>query len=76
MNTLRRKEIQKIITTLETIQTGIENLQEEEQDALDNLPEGIQESDRGDKMQTAISNLEDTAASITEAIEFLTEAAD
>ena len=41
MNNARRKEIEKITADLEAIKERIEALQEEEQDAFDNLPESI-----------------------------------
>ena len=64
MNNARRKEIEKITADLEAIKERIEALQEEEQDAFDNLPESIQYGERGDKMQSAIDNLEYAADNI------------
>lgn len=54
MNNARRKEIEKITADLEAIKERIEALQEEEQDAFDNLPESIQYGERGDKMQSTL----------------------
>lgn len=68
MNKERRNQISKIITSLETLRYEIENLREDEQEAFDNLPEGIQCSDRGEAMEAAASELDDAYNSIDEAI--------
>lgn len=59
MNNDRRNRIRKLISQLEDIQNEIENILSEEQEAFDNMPEGFQESERGEKMQAAINYLED-----------------
>ena len=64
MNNARRKEIEKRTSALDAIKERIEALQEEEQDAFDNLPESIHYGERGDKMQSAIDNLEYAADNI------------
>ena len=38
----------------------LEEVRDEEQDAFDNMPEGLQDSERGDLMQDAIDNLDQT----------------
>ena len=76
MNNARRKEIEKITADLEAIKARIEALQEEEQDAFDNLPESIQYGERGDKMQSAIDNLEYAADNIQDCLDNLCEASE
>ena len=76
MNNARRKEIEKITADLEAIKERIEALQEEEQDAFDNLPESIQYGERGDKMQGAIDNLEYAADNIQDCLDNLCEASE
>lgn len=58
MNNDRRNRIRKLISQLEDIRDEIENILSEEQEAFDNMPEGFQESERGEKMQEAINYLE------------------
>ena len=41
MNNNRRKEIDNIISALEEIQNRIENVRDEEQEAIDNIPESF-----------------------------------
>lgn len=76
MNNARRKEIEKITADLEAIKERIEALQKEEQDAFDNLPESIQYGERGDKMQSAIDNLEYAADNIQDCLDNLCEASE
>ena len=55
------KEVAALIGKLDDITTAIYSLQDEEQEALDNRPESFQETEAGEKQQSAIDAL-DTAA--------------
>ena len=74
MNKARRKAIQLIIDALTDIHENLDVIRVEEQDAYDNLPESLQESDRGEAMSTAVYNLEDAMEDINLAIDALEEA--
>ena len=50
----RRKELEKIQDEIMALQTELEELKDAEQEAFDNLPEGIQDSERGGAMQEAV----------------------
>ena len=81
MNNIRRKKILKLIGALRTLnnnynQEGInrcigilEDIKSEEEEAFDNMPEGLQYSSRGMDAEAAIDNLE-------EALDYLEEACD
>jgi len=71
MNAKGRKELQGLIEKLDEVKTDLEFMQEDEQSKLDNLPEGIQDSERGEAMQNAIDQLEYACDSIQEAIDNL-----
>ena len=72
MNNNRRKTLKSLIKQLEEVYEKFENLKSdceeisqaisdirnEEEEAYDNLPEGIQESERGERMQEVIEHLE------------------
>lgn len=73
MNAKQRKELQGYADSLDEIKCAIEEMQETEQDKLDNMPESLQESERGDVMQAAIDNLESAASSLEDAIDYLNE---
>lgn len=73
MNAKQRKELQGYVDSLEEIKSNIETMMEDEQSKLDNMPESLQESERGEAMQEAIDNLESAASSLEEAIDYLNE---
>lgn len=68
MNKLRRKEIGKITNILREQKDALEMLRDDEQMAYDNLPEGIQMSDRGDEMEEYINMLDEAIDSLEDAI--------
>ena len=68
MNNERRKRIKLAIENLqnlqaqvESIKDEVEDLQGEESDAFDNLPESLQSSDKGLSMEACIDNLSSAA---------------
>lgn len=81
MNKQRRKEIENIImelndakSKLEKLSARIETVLDEEQDAFENLPEGIQDSERGDIMQRNIDSLENAFDGIDNAFNEINDA--
>jgi hypothetical protein len=76
MNKARRISITKIADSLQALKSDVESIQSEEQDAYDNLPESIQDGERGDRMQEAIDNLDDALTLIDEAVTSLMQAAE
>lgn len=65
MNAQRRKALRVILTKLEELNSLRQEIQErldevtgEEQEALDNMPESLQESERGQQMQEYIDTME------------------
>lgn len=71
MNKQNRRDIEKLIEKLDEVKTDLEFMQDDEESKYDNLPEGIQDSDRGDAMQEAIEYLGYAVDSIDEAIDNL-----
>lgn len=71
MNNARRKELKIALTQAEEVKVNLDCIQEilesclgEEQDCYDNLPEGLQEGEKGDRMQEAIDSLDDAINSL------------
>ena len=58
MNAARRKELSKAIDLIEQAKEIISAVAEEEREAYDNLPEGLQESEMGEKMNEIVDDLE------------------
>ena len=74
MNKQRRKDIDTIIQALEEIREQIQFVLEEEQEYLNNIPENLQNSERYETAQTAVSELEEADGSIDDIIEHLENA--
>ena len=73
MNRIRRKSLKAVLgqmdelsTALETVKEALQDVLNEEQEAYDNLPEGLQEADRGQQMQEYIEALEGVVDSLGE----------
>ena len=73
MNKQDRRELQGYVDSLEKIKSNIETMMEDETEKLDNMPEGLQESERGEAMQNAIDQMEYGIDSLQEAIDNLSE---
>ena len=65
MNAKRRKALAAVIKKLETldnlqeeIREELQEVMDEEQDALDNMPDSLKETERGETMQENVDNME------------------
>ena len=74
MNKHRRKVLEAVISALEDAREILNNVWDEEQEAFDNMPEGLQESERGETMQEGIDALEYADSSLEEAIDNINSA--
>ena len=70
MNKERRKRIVDAIYKIETL---IQNILDDEQEAYDNMPPGIQESENGMISEEAQESLDSAIESLEEAISYLEE---
>lgn len=73
MNKKRRKEIENLRESISETKAKLQDLLDEEQQAFDNMPESIQESERGEEMQEIIEYMGAAIDSLEEATESLTE---
>ena len=76
INKNRRKELQHIIDGLDILKSNLEDIQTEEEEYRDNIPENMQSSEKYeiaeaacDAMSEAIDNLEEAIGNIESAIE-------
>ena len=74
MNKTQRNQIEKWIDSLTEIKEGVESMIEEENEKYENMPENLQDSERGEKMYEGIENLESASSSLEEAIDSLNDA--
>lgn len=73
MNAKRRKQVAKLTEQFREIYNEIERIRDEEQEAYDNLPESLQDSERGESMYAAIDQLESAMSDSESAISALEE---
>ena len=73
MNKNRRNAISDIYDKLTDIQSDLECIRDEEQEAFDNLPESIQCSERGERMEEYISSLDEALDYVGYAVDSLDE---
>ena len=59
MNNARRKQLQKIYDQLEELKEKLDFIIEDEQTALDNMPESMWETERYENMESGLESLED-----------------
>lgn len=76
MNKDRRARIEKIKEALEELRGQIEDLQSEEQEAFDAMPESLQQGDRGQASEAAADALQSAYDSADEAISQLEAASE
>ena len=71
MNKVRRKALANIVTMLEQmdelreeIREQLAEIRDEEQEALENMPESLQESEKGEQMQEYIDVMENVTGEL------------
>lgn len=76
MNKQRRAELIELTEDLEEIASRLECIQDDEQEAYDNLPESLQCSSKGEKIESYVDMIQDSideirqcASSIMEIVE-------
>ena len=73
MNMVRRNTIREIRETLSGQLDRLEDALNEEREYYDNMPEGLQGSERGEAAEEAIDTLESAYTAIDEAINYFDE---
>lgn len=68
MNRQRRKRVQEALDLMQQATEILAEVADEEEEAFDNLPEGIQESERGQQMEEVLDVLDGACESIGDAI--------
>lgn len=67
MNKARRKMLREALVVLGNATSVVEYVCGQEQDAMDNIPENLQESDRFDEMENCVDDLNDALEKMGEA---------
>ena len=71
MNNDRRKKIKKIIIDMESIKALLEDVLVDEESSFDNMPEGLQYSEKGEASQEAIDLMNEAVGGFEEVIDNL-----
>ena len=74
MNNTRRKQIQVIIDKLLAIREDLDLIRDEEQEAFDNTPENLYGSERYERAEEAVDNLDEAYDAFDDIIDYLEEA--
>ena len=68
MNKERRKELERAYALISEAQDIVDYVYGGESEAYDNLPEGLQNSERGERMYECVDAIEDLQSDIEEVI--------
>lgn len=68
MNKARRKALDEVISKIEEAKELLENLQAEEEEYRDNMPENLQSSERYEAADAAVDNMSSAVDALDEAI--------
>lgn len=74
MNDKKRQKLNKAMSLLREAAGYVDDVKDDEDDALSNMPENLQYSDRYEKMEKAVDALESASESIESAIDSIDEA--
>lgn len=84
MNNVRRKALRKVLDSIsdvrfmldEELKSALEELRDEEQEALDNMPENLEGTERYESIENALELLESAYENLDNAVCTLEEAED
>jgi hypothetical protein len=74
MNAVRRDRARSVVERLQDISVSIEAILDDEQDALDNMPENLEGSERYSRMEDAVDFLDSAMDLVVSAIDELNNA--
>lgn len=74
MNQTRRKALVEIQDRLAAVQGDLEMLRDEEQEYIDNMPDGMQGGEKATTAQSAVSSIDDAINSLDDACGSVDEA--
>lgn len=74
MNDERRKELKKAAALIEEAKDIIESAASDERDYFDNMPESLQQSDRGTRAEEVADDLDEVASDLEGLIDRINDA--
>lgn len=76
MNKERRARIEEVVDQISVLCQELEELRDEEQEYMYNMPENLQCSERYEMAEEAVDNLDSAIGSLEEAIDYANEASE
>jgi exonuclease VII small subunit len=76
MNNQDRKELERAIEMISEAKSIIESIKDGEQEKFDNLSEGLQQSEKGQKFEENVSSLYEAISSLDSAEDYINTASD
>ncbi len=76
MNKQRRATLDAILSELETQRDALRTITDEEQEAFDNMPQSLQEAEKGQTMESGIDSMEDAINNLQEVADLLRDVID
>ena len=73
MNKRRRKTLQKLAQRADELRQEVEEVREEEQEYYDNMPENLKQSERGERAEEVVGEMEVAEDSLNNIYEILQE---
>ena len=73
MNKARKNKLKDIMNELETLYARLDDIRGLEEDAMMNVPESLQETDRYEEMEEAFDNLDNACSSLEDALDSIKE---
>lgn len=73
MNKARREQVKKVVDYIESAYIMLDEIKDEEEDAFNNLPDGIAESERGEMMEQNVDTMDDCIRELWDIVGALNE---
>ena len=76
MNKMNRKQLSDLISRIETIHEELYEIKDGEEEKFDNMPENLQDSEKGEALSEIIDFLDSASESLNESVESIQNAID
>lgn len=73
MNKARREQIKKVVDYIESAYIMLDEIKDDEEDAFNNLPDGIAESERGEMMEQNVDTMDECINNLWDIVDALNE---
>lgn len=73
MNRVRRRSLQILLDKLMEVSSELENIKDEEEEYLLNIPENLQSSERYETAETAVDSLDDVISTLEDVVGIIEE---